>query len=76
MYSPMPPKAERSRILTPREYREWQLGLRGNAPVKRFENEPGPLTRLASTIRRATARKLHPVAKPRRIEQKASRLHG
>jgi hypothetical protein len=76
MYTPMPPKAERSRIPTPREYREWQLALRGSTPVKRFENEPGLLTRLASTIHRAAARKLRPVAEPRRIEQKASRLHG
>ena len=76
MYTLMPLKTERPRIRTEREYREWQLALRGNAPAKRFKNEPGLLTRLVSTIRRVTPRKLHPVAKPRSIEQETSRLHG
>jgi hypothetical protein len=76
MYTPMPLKTERPRIRTEREYREWQLALRGNTPMKHFENKPSLFTRLVSTIRRATPRKLHPVAKPRSIKQETSGLHG
>jgi hypothetical protein len=76
MYTLMPLKTERPRIRTEREYREWQLALRGNTSMKHIESEPGLLTRLASTIRRATARKLHPVEKPRSIKQETSKLHG
>jgi hypothetical protein len=72
MFTPMTPSTERSRIRTEREYREWQLSLRGNAPAKRFKNEPGFPTRLASTIRRMMPRRLHPVAEPRRIEQETA----
>jgi hypothetical protein len=57
MYTRVTPKTERPRILTEREYREWQMSLRRNVPVKRLKNEPGFLTRLASTIRRGMARR-------------------
>ena len=76
MYAPIPLKTERPRFRTEREYREWQLALRGSAPVKRIRNEPGLLTRLASTIHRAMARILRPIAKPRSIKRETSSLHG
>jgi hypothetical protein len=76
MFAPMTPKTERSRIRTEREYREWQLSLRGITPVRRSKNGSGFLTRLASTIHRVTARRLRPIAEPRRIEQETSRLRG
>jgi hypothetical protein len=69
MFAPMTPTTERSRIRTERQYREWQLSLQGNAPMRRFKNEPGLLTRLANAIRRVTARRLHPIPELRRIEQ-------
>jgi hypothetical protein len=69
MFTPMTPTTERPRIRSEREYREWQRSLQGIVPVKRFKDEPGFLTRWASTIRRVTARKLHPGAVLRRIEQ-------
>lgn len=68
MFTPLPPTTQRARIRTEREYREWQLSLRANAPVKRFRNGPGRLTRLANAIRRMAARRLHPAAELRRME--------
>jgi hypothetical protein len=76
MFAPTPPEPNRPRFRTEREYREWQLSLRGDVPVRRFENEPGFMTRLAGIIRRLAAQRPHPVAEPRRIEQETSRLHG
>jgi hypothetical protein len=51
MFAPITPTTERSRIRTEREYREWQLSLRGNVPVRRSKNVPGFLARLMSAIR-------------------------
>ena len=66
MFTPVTPKTERPRrIRTEREYREWQMALRGTMPVKRVKNEPGLLTRLAGAIRRMTTRS----TAPRRMEQ-------
>jgi hypothetical protein len=76
MFAPMPPERHRPRIRNEREYREWQLALRGYKPVKRFKNESGLLSRLTSMIRRATAQQPRPTAEPRYIEQSTSRLHG
>ena len=76
MFTPMHPEPKRRRFRTEREYREWQLALRGSRPVKRLKNEPGFLTRLASTLRRTTARRPQPVAESRPIEQKTSRLRS
>ncbi len=76
MFALMPPQPKRPRIRNEREYREWQLSLRGNVPAKHFKNEPGLLTRLASTIRRTSARRSHPAAEPLQMEQETSRLHG
>jgi hypothetical protein len=69
MFTPISSEPKRPRFRTEREYREWQRSLRGNVPVRRFKNGPAFLTRLASSLRRLTARRLHPVAEPRRIEQ-------
>jgi hypothetical protein len=76
MFAPILQEPQRRRIHNEREYREWQRSLRGNRSVKRFKNEPGWLTRLARTIRRLTVQRPRPVAEPRHIEQKTSRLHG
>lgn len=67
MFPPSSPKTERTRIRTEREYREWQLSLRGTLPVKRFNDKPGFLARL---MKRITAPQLQPVAEIRRVEQK------
>ncbi|MBI5958461.1 MAG: hypothetical protein HY866_07000 [Chloroflexi bacterium] len=76
MLTPMTPETKRPRFRTEREYREWQLSLRGNMPVKRLYNEPGFLARLMSTIRCMIARRLHRAAEPRRIEQECVRLRS
>lgn len=72
MFTPMTPVTERTRIRTEREYREWQRALQGNVPVKRFRNGPGILSRVANIIRRVLARRLYPVAEPRRMERHIS----
>ena len=69
MYAPMTPTTERTRIRSEREYREWQLSLRGYAPVKRFKDQPSALSRVANTIRRALARRPHATAELRHTEQ-------
>jgi hypothetical protein len=71
MFTPLPSEPKRSKIRTEREYREWQLSLRENMPVKRLKTGPGFLTRLARTLRYMVTRRFQPVAEPRRIEQKA-----
>jgi len=70
----MTPTTERARIRSERQYREWQSSLQGIAPVKRFKGEPGFLTRLVNAIRHRAARRLHPIAELRRIEQARHRL--
>ena len=76
MFTPIFPETKRPRFRTEREYREWQLSLRRNVPVKRLKNGPSFLARLVSTIHLVMARKPHPVAEPRRIEREASHLRG
>jgi hypothetical protein len=71
----MLPEPQHHRIRNEREYREWQLALRGIRLAKRPIGA-GLLTRLTRTIRRLTARRDKPVVEPRFIEQEASRLHG
>ena len=56
MCAPTTPTTKRTQTRTEHEYREWQLALQGDTPVKRLKNEPGFLTRLVHTIRHRVAR--------------------
>lgn len=52
MFTPITPMPQRTRIHTEREYREWQMALRGIVPMRRRRAAPGLLARVATAVRR------------------------